>query len=173
MTKFNSDIQVWVGDLAEYNNGNLVGDWFMLPMDLEEMMKEVLLEGNEEYYIGDVDSELYSIIKEMGLRELNEFAEKLESLQENEQIALCGLMEHCIDLEEALEILENGSYSIYNNCKDMSDVAYEWYDMTGQLSEITKHISEYYIDFEGIGRDMEINGTFIQLDNDMYLEIYN
>jgi antirestriction protein len=173
MTKFNSEIQVWVGDLAEYNAGNLVGDWFTLPMDLEEMMKEVLLEGNEEYYIGDVDSELYSIIHNMGLRQLNEFAEKLESMEEYEQMALCGLMEHCTDLEEALEILENGNYSIHQNCQSMSDVAYNWYEETGQLAEITKYIEEYYIDFESIGRDMSINGTFIQLDNDCYLEIYN
>ena len=167
------EIKVWVGDLAEYNNGKLIGEWFTLPMDLNEIYSQVLKAGNEEIYIGDIDSELYGIVKNMGLREMNEFAEKLEELEEYESQALIGLMEYFYDLEECLQILKDGSFMIHQNCQNMSDVAYNWYEETGQLSEITKYIEEYYIDFESIGRDMEINGTFIQLDNDSYLEIYN
>jgi antirestriction protein len=172
MKKFNSEIQVWVGDLAEYNNGRLVGDWFMLPMDLEEIYEQVLEEGNEEIYIGDLDSEHYSIIKNMGLRELNEFAEKLESLQEYEQKALIGLMEYYNDLDECLEILENGDFMVYHDCQNMSDVAYQWYEETGQLKELEKHINSFYIDWEALGRDMDIEGTFIQIDNDTIIQIF-
>jgi antirestriction protein len=172
MKKNNTEIQVWVGDLAEYNNGRLVGEWFTLPMDIEDIMNDVLEAGNEEYYIGDIDSEHYSIVKDMSLNQMNDFAEKLESLQEYEQMALIGLMDYYSDLDECLEILENGDYMVYHDCKNMSDVAYQWYEETGQLQELEKHINSFYIDWESLGRDMDIEGTFIQIDNDTIIQIF-
>jgi antirestriction protein len=172
MKKFNSEIQVWVGDLAEYNNGRLVGEWFTLPMEIEEILEQVLVAGNEEYYIGDIDSNLYSIVKDYGLNQMNILAEKLESLEEYEQMALVGLMEHYGDLDESLQILENGDYMVYHDCKNMSDVAYQWYEETGQLKELEKHINTFYIDWELLGRDMDIEGTFIQLEDDTIIQVF-
>lgn len=170
MTKINTEIQVWVGDLAEYNSGRLVGDWFTLPMDLEEIYSQVLKAGNEEIYIGDIDSNMYGTIKNMGLRELNELAEKLEEMEDYEKEIYVGLVDY-FGMDEAMEILENGNYTVYSDCNSMEDVAYEWYEMTGQLAELTKFIQEFYIDFEAIGRDMAINGTFIETENG-YVEVY-
>lgn len=164
------NVQVWIGDLAEYNEGNLKGDWFMLPMDLDDILEDVLEEGNEEWYIGDTDCEIN--VNGLSFNELNELAEFVDNLDSYEIETFKGLMEYYNDLESAKNIMEDGDYTVYSNCRDMSEVAYEYYEMTGQLSEITKHIPEYYIDFEAIGRDMEINGTFVQVGND-YIEIHN
>lgn len=164
------EIQVWVGDLAEYNNGRLTGDWFTLPMDLNDIYSQVLKAGNEEIYIGDIDSEIYDTVKNMGLRELNELAEKMEDMEDYEKEIFIGLVDY-FGVNETTEILENGNYSFYSNCNNMEDVAYEYYENSGQLSELTKYIDEWYIDFEAIGRDMEINGTFIGTKNG-YIEIY-
>ena len=43
----------------------------------------------------------------------------------------------------------------------MTDVAYFYIDELGMLGEIPSHLQNY-IDYEAYGRDLEIEGTFIE-----------
>jgi antirestriction protein len=167
-----NEIKVWVGDLAEYVAGNLIGEWFTLPCDLNEIFEEVLTNIDHEYFVADYECDFD--IDGYSLRQINDLAEMLESVSEYDQKAMIAILDsgHTSDINEALEIINNGAYSVYPDCKDMSDVAYEFYEQTGMLQELEKHIASYYIDFDAIGRDMEINGYFYYVDGD-YIEIHN
>lgn len=72
--------------------------------------------------------------------------------------------------DEALKILSDGDYMIYDNCNNMEDVAYyvcqECYgDMFNDNNILTR-----YFDYKAFGRDLEIEGYFIDM-NGSFLEI--
>ena len=106
------------------------------------------------------------------MEKTNEFAERMEALSEQEQEVVKLIMEEWIDdLQEALDIIENGNYVVWNNCNDMSDVAYYYMEETGMLKNVPSIIANYF-DYEALGRDMDIEGTYLEGDG-YYLEIIN
>lgn len=147
------------------------GNWKWFDMDkfeaddIHEWLKD------QEYEVVDIEggNTLYRELRYLSFEKMEELNEMIQD-EQHLQIAI-EILENGIvnNLEEALEYED---YRIWNNCSSMEDVAYEWYEETGQLAELEKHINTSYIDWQRIGRDMEIEGTFIQLDNDTYLEIW-
>lgn len=71
---------------------------------------------------------------------------------------------------EGLEEVRQGNYTIYENCDNMEDVAYQAVNESGLLDGVPEQVKMYF-DYEAYGRDMEINGTFIQIDNS-FVELY-
>ena len=53
----------------------------------------------------------------------------------------------------------------------MADVAEYYCEESGILNSIPEEL-RYYFDFEAYGRDMEINGHFVETDSG-YIEIFN
>lgn len=71
---------------------------------------------------------------------------------------------------EVFQIVDDENYIIWNDCNNMSDVAYyichEYYsEMFNDDSILTR-----YFDYDAFGRDLEIEGTFFEFDNG-YIEI--
>lgn len=58
---------------------------------------------------------------------------------------------------------------VYYGCNDMEDVAIEYAEQTGMLQNIPENIARYF-DFEALGRDMDIEGHFIEFNNG-YIEV--
>lgn len=52
----------------------------------------------------------------------------------------------------------------------MSDVAYQVINDYGLLDGVSETLKRYF-DYEAYGRDMDIEGTFIQIDNS-FVELY-
>lgn len=71
---------------------------------------------------------------------------------------------------EGLEEVRQGNYTIYYDCDDMSDVAYQVVNESGLLDGVPETLKGYF-DYEAYGRDIDINGTFIQIDNS-FVELY-
>ena len=106
------------------------------------------------------------------MEKINEFAERMEALSEQEQEWLKLIVEEYTDnLQEALDIIESGNYIVWYNCNDMSDVAYNYMEETGMLKNVPSTIANYF-DYEALGRDMDIEGTYLEGDG-YYLEIIN
>lgn len=102
----------------------------------------------------------------------NEFAERVEALSEQEQEYLKLIVEdYTNDVQEALDIVEDGNYVVWDNCNAMSDVAYNYMEETGMLQNVPSNIANYF-DYEALGRDMDIEGTYLGGDG-YYLEIIN
>ena len=81
------------------------------------------------------------------------------------------LENHTSDFDEALEIVADGDYMIYDDCWNMAEVAERYLDETGMLNELPDFAVDYF-DFEAYGRDMEFNGRFYQINDNTYLEIF-
>lgn len=163
-------INVWVGNLGKYNEGELVGEWFTLPVDMEEVAEKIGLNAQyEEYQINDYETNIegLEIHHYSSLNTLNELAEQLEKLDPHEQLIFRAYVKEN-GIEQVLREYDSISFDdamIHYDVKNMEDVAYNYYEETGQLAELEKHININYIDFEAIGRDMEIEGTFVFLDD--------
>lgn len=79
-----------------------------------------------------------------------------------------GLEDDGYDATQAEEIIMDGCFNIYENCVDMSDVAYEIATMDGWLDGPWST----YFDFEKYGRDLEIEGTYYKVGDTVYAEIF-
>ncbi len=174
-------LKIFLTDLAAYNCGYLIGEWITLPLEENELkasIKEILAQGqrscnnglHEEYFITDFEFE------DVALLEVGEYSNPYEL---NRQLVL---------IEENLEphqyksvkvLLDNG---LANSIEDaiskvddliiyadssMTDIAEqyieEYTDLNGYHPLIVHHI-----DYEGIGRDLEMSGSYFMEGSDIF-----
>ena len=172
-------INVWIGNLGKYNEGHLVGEWFTLPCDFDEVARVIgLNEEYEEYQINDYETNIpgLEIHHYDNINTLNNFSEWLEDLNKDEQLIVKAFIDQygTSELLSTYEDIDFDNFYIHYDVKDMSDVAYNSMEESGQLKEIEKIMGNtYYIDFEAMGRDMNINGTFVFLDGNICVEFFN
>ena len=168
-------LKIYLTNLGKYNEGELLGEWVELPVsqdELKEVFKRIgINEQYEEYFITDYECDFYEVGEYENLDTLNEIAEKLNELEEEESTVAKALMSECgYTLDEAIEKVNNGDYRIYSDCNDMTDVAYEVVEECGYLDNVPENVARYF-DYEAFGRDLGIEGTFIFLDNGDCLEV--
>lgn len=166
-------LKINVTNLKKYNEGALVGEWVSLPCEgLEEVLHKISNNGNDELFISDYETDISNLkISEYDdILQLNEIAEEIDNLSDDEVIALQAYLEQYNDIEQALEEVRQGNYTIYYDCDDMSDVAYQVVNESGLLDGVPETIKGYF-DYEAYGRDIDIEGTFIQVDNNI-IELY-
>lgn len=152
---------IYVACLAAYNNGKLHGQWIDATQDIEcihEKVQEVLHSSPEpdaeEFAIHDYDSFGNLRLSEYeGLERVHDLAVFIE---ENSRFG-CLLLEHFQgNLQEAERALEEyaGEYA------SLADYAMQ---LTEETSEVPRHL-ENYIDYEAMGRDMELNGDIFMIE---------
>jgi antirestriction protein len=183
-----TEIKIYVANLGKYNEGYLVGKWVTLPLDEDEMNQMFVdigvgyyddngeyihgleVNGNyyEEYAIHDYEC-LFKIDEYDSISKLNEIAEQMEELDEEQaKCALAILDNGCVsDFEEAVRAIEDGNVHLYHE-NSMGDIAYAWYEETGQIDENNPLIN--YVDWDSVGNDMQINGTFIEVEYGLWVE---
>lgn len=154
---------IYLTNLGKYNEGELVGEWVSLPASNEEIKSTLdsigINEEYEEWFITDYENDFgYEVGEYDNLDDLNEKAASLEALTEDEREIVNALLSYGYDLEE-IENLWDDLY-IFHDCNNMADVAEQYADETGLLDSMPENL-RYYFDFEAFGRDMEIEGTFI------------
>lgn len=102
----------------------------------------------------------------------NEYAERVEALSEQEQEYVKLIVEeHTDNLQEALDIIESGDYIIWFDCNSMADVAEKQVEEYNLLGSEPSNL-RYYIDYDKWGRDLAIEGIFLEGDG-YYLQIIN
>ncbi len=157
-----SDIQIYVADLAAYNAGHLHGVFIDATDDLDDIQDQINtmlasspVEDAEEYAIHDYEGfEGCSIEEYEGIESAHE-----KALFIAEHGALGGLMltHFCDDMEEARKALNDcycGSY------ESLADYAQE---LTEDSTDIPAHLKSY-IDYEKMGRDMEMGGGIYTIE---------
>lgn len=162
------EMRIYVANLAAYVGGHLVGEWIDLPKDegeLEEEIQAILDAWNDGYgpseEIAIHDYELpFKVGEYDNPYKINEACQRIED-SGVEECVLDAISDMYTDFESILDVVESQEYRIYWKCDDMSDVAYEFYEETGMMSDIPSHLQNY-IDWERVGRDMEIEGTFMR-----------
>lgn len=168
-------LRIYLTNLGKYNEGMLIGEWVKLPISEEELSNVFdrigINDEYEEYFITDYESDIdgLKVGEYENIDDLNELAEALEDLDSEEENVLSVMLEDGYTFEEALEKVKDGDYIVYSNCSSMEDVAYQVIEESGLLDGVPERVTRYF-DYEAYGRDLEIEGTFYQIDND-YIEI--
>lgn len=165
------EIRIALTNLGKYNEGELIYKWLELPAtaeEIEEAKNEIgINEYYEEWFITDYECEFLQIGEYDNLEELNEIAETLEELADYEKDIVKALMNDGFELEEALNKKDDAI--VWDDCDDMSDVAYRMYE-EGLLGEIPEHLINY-IDWEAYGRDLSFDNHWIKTETG-YIELY-
>jgi len=153
-------MQVYIANLGKYNEGESTGAWFSLPIDFEDVAEKIGLNAEyEEYAIHDYELP-FQIGEYTSIEELNRLYGLVQELEDTpiydvlSELLSSGCFHNIEDLIEKQDDIRH-----WGGCQDMSDVAYECVE-EGYLGEIPERI-QWYIDYEKLGRDMEINGSFI------------
>lgn len=170
-------INIYITDLSAYNNGHLIGEWVSLPMDEEDLrakINEILLAGSqvceddehEEMFITDFECDFLEIGEYADPFQLNEIAEQAESLSEYEIKAVKFLLNNYLvkDFNEALEKYEE---VIIHESTTLEDLAYEFVNECYGIDSLPSIIANN-IDYEKIGREMEMDGNYYEVEGDIY-----
>lgn len=164
-------LEVYIENLHNGKNA-----WIELPTSdivINKVLEEINPGGLHDVIIADYETDISGLkVSEYdNILELNTIAEEIEEMREDELIALQAYLEqYANDMEQALDEVRQGNYTIYYDCDDMSDVAYQIVNESGLLDGVPEQVKMYF-DYEAYGRDIDIEGTFIQIDNNI-IELY-
>ena len=170
-------MEIYITDLAAYNQGHLIGAWISLPMDEEELqgkINAILEEGalvcneynHEEAFISDYECDYLSIEEYDSIEGLNATAELADGLNEYDLKAVRFLMDNNLvnDFKDALEKYDD--VIIHENLS-MEDIAYEYVNECYNLEEVPPIIANN-IDYNSIAKDLEMDGNYYVVDSDIF-----
>ena len=153
-------MKIYLTNLGKYNEGILQGEWVSLPVSDDELdaVKERIgiNEYYEEWFITDYETEIpgFQISEYADLDELNDLAEQLEDLDDEQLEIVCAYMENGSDLQYAIDHKDDAIICI-GVCNDMEDVAYAYAEECGLLDGVPDHLRCYF-DYAAFGRDLGI-----------------
>jgi antirestriction protein len=178
-------ITLWLRELSTHNNGYSLDKKFDLDdytssqdmldelfeytkESIEEIDSENLNYYNfEEWMITDYEFEdnIFSFIigDYDSLDKLLELNEALSDLDNGDKIKYIALINNGYEHNDAMDNIEDCIiFEVENTFHPMSDLAYDFVE-DGYFGDVPENI-KIYLDYEKMGRDLEINGTFIQVD---------
>lgn len=179
MTKTINVLSIWIGNLANYAGGELVGEWIDMTKDLDYIMavfNEITNGGEDEYFIADYDSEFPGIrIGEYeNIKSVKATADRLAELSEKfgddlqDAIEAASIMTSSTG--EMLDYLENHDFYFFDDCDNMAEVAQQVVEIGGYLDDMPEFAQRYF-DYEAFGRDLDIEGHFFYVGHSRYVEI--
>lgn len=157
MNQFEGDIRIYVACLAAYNSGILHGCWIDAEQDAYAIYDEVRamlavspMEDAEEWAIHDYEGfEGVRLSEYEGLAEVSELA---AFIAEHGEIG-GQLVNHLGSLNDAEKALEDAYAGEY---KSLADFAEELIEQSIEIPDSLR----FYIDYEAMARDIEINEVF-------------
>ena len=161
-------MKIYLTNLGRYNEGYLVGKWVKLPVCeevLDKVLKEIGIdEYYEEYFITDYENEIIGIgdvISEYSsVQALNELAQRLEDLSDDEANKLGAVLEYeaCRSVSEVLELLDKlDEFDLLTDVTDDEELGYYYAEEYCSI-DIPEHIQPYF-DYEAYGRDIRLESS--------------
>ena len=158
-------MKIFITNLGRYNEGYLVGKWVKLPVCedvLDKVLKEIGIdEYYEEYFITDYENEIIGIgdvISEYSsVQALNELAQRLEDLSDDEADKLGAVLEYeaCRSVSDVLELLDKlDEFDLLTDVTDDEELGY-YYAEEYCCIDIPESIQPYF-DYEKFGRDVRL-----------------
>ena len=159
------EIQIWVGNLAKYNEGELVGEWILLPLETEDLHERIekILGDDEEWYIGDHEAPFQIDIYDDPYR-INDLVWDIENVANDDAIFM--IMEHYYsNIEDAVEVAEKTDrYTMIEGIDNMQALAEHLVDEMNYI-EIPDHLRRF-IDWDAVIDDIE-SSTSWKVNEDM------
>ncbi|NEO33492.1 MAG: antirestriction protein ArdA [Symploca sp. SIO3C6] len=162
-TKVSLTPAIYVADLAAYNAGHLHGEWIDATLDVEDIeleIQEILKhspvgDDAEEYAIHDTSDFWEAEISEY--EDLTTVVEIARFLQEHGRLGAKLISYLDNDLEIAKEAIDNHYCGEYESVEDYVQ------EFIGDTTQIPENLI-YYIDYEKIARDMDLNGDIFTIE---------
>lgn len=153
-------LELFIEELSEWVD--------ILDSDFEELQEKLQ---KDTCYITDVDSDFnYSFEGAISISELEDLADKLNEIDNGyAEEEFKALMEYLGDFEEAYSTWEAGDFSYYPDVKDREELGQYVVD-EGLWGEIPENLINY-IDYEAIGRDIDLNANGCFTENG-FIELY-
>lgn len=163
-------MRVAVEEWELYNNGILLCKWFDTEADTQEEVAEYVAQAKAAYklnsndlemFIADVEDDATGLIKgDESVNYAYEIAEKIAEFEEDQITAIKLMLEAGVvnDLDDAIEHLED---MVCTGERKMEDVAYKYIQETGAISALGERL-QCYFDYEALGRDMELEGSYFE-----------
>lgn len=189
-------LNVWIGNLGKYNEGELVGEWLSLPVtdkELENFLREKVglqltqkevdesLAKNgicyEEYMINDYETDLPIKVSEYSnLNMLNLLAKASERVTNMEAVEAYIECENTDDIEEIINIMLQEdripyyTYGIENDTLSKeAKYGMQKAEMMGLTELVQKHNIENYFDYEAYGNEDDLSG-YVELFDEGYID---
>jgi antirestriction protein len=173
-------LNVFLTDLQAYHEGHLVGRFITLPISenkLAQAISEVLRDGeticdtnnHEEFFLTDWewgDVEFFTVGEFDNIFELNEKLQAIKDVDSNKYKAISFLLSEGIAMDVEDAISKTDDVIVHEN-KTMEDVAYYLIQDCYNIHELSPIIANH-IDYEGIARDLEMDGTYFEMGNDIF-----
>lgn len=171
-------MRIAVEDWELYNNGILLCKWFDTEVDSIESIQKFVGEAKKdndlnnddlEMFIADVEGETLGLISgDESVERAYEVADIVEGLAEDDIVAVGLIIDVGIvsSIDEAIECLDDIHSTGENS---MENVAYNYINDCGLLDKMPESLQGYF-DYAALGRDMEINGTYIKDSDGMIWE---
>lgn len=159
-------LNIWIGNLGKYNEGELVGGWLSLPKsdkEINEFLKNVveLDDEYEEYMINDFETDLpYEVYEYDSIRELNLLAKIAEEVEDMDKVNAYIDAQGSLSKLELMNLLkQEDEIAFYNYADDVTNASSEHkfgYTMAEDWG-VTRLLEEndlsMYFDYEKYGRD--------------------
>lgn len=153
------EFEVYIVNLGKYNEGKLVGAWFTLPVSYDDIAEKIGLDEHyEEYAIHDYELP-FDVSEYESIETLNRYADMYNELDDDVKEIVPDLMSHFTSFEELCEKADDLDF--FPGCNDMYDVAYELVSEGAIFGELPDYVLRY-IDYEALGTDLDIEGTYIR-----------
>ena len=161
-------MKIYLTNLGRYNEGYLVGKWVKLPVCeevLDKVLKEIgINEYYEEYFITDYENDIVGIgdvISEYSsVQALNELAQRLEELSDDEADKLGAVLEYeaCRSVSEVLELLDKlDEFDLLTDVTDDEELGYYYAEECCSI-DIPENIQPYF-DYEAYGRNIRLESS--------------
>lgn len=170
-------IKVLLVNFESYKRGELDYARIVLPIDreaLEDVKQVIGVSENCEYLLANWDCPIKAVYESIDIfsdvDDLNELAKRLENIPTEDYLILDGIYEATRNLEKTLEIYERNDFSVYDNCRTMEEVAYDFLEKN-HLESVPDYIKQFF-NYKAFGEYMKKNAYFVQLDNGNMMEVY-
>lgn len=155
MKKVKSDICIYAACLASYNNGILHGAWIEASQDIagiqddiQIMLNASTIQNAEEYAIHDYEGFEGAEIPEYA--SLESIVTLATFIVEHGKLG-AKLLDYFGDTKDAKKAMADYYYGEYKSVAEFAE------DLTEQTTQIPEAL-QYYIDYERMAQDLEING---------------
>ena len=164
-------MKIFITNLGKYTEGYLIGKWVKLPVSedkLDEVLEEIGIDNEyyEEYFITDTDCEneiigIGDVISEYSsVQALNELAQRLEELSDDEADKLGAVLEYeaCRSVSDVLELLDKlDEFDLLTDVTDDEELGYYYAEEYCSI-DIPENIQPYF-DYEAYGRDIRLESS--------------
>lgn len=172
-----SHIAIALSNIKKCNENELIYTWLQLPAtdrEIQKALKEIGVDDENEYFVYDFDSDInyLDIPKYAYIDKLNDISKRIEALDDYYLNILQEIMfalRYEIDIEDALDILQESEYQYYVGIYNWEDLAVQLVD-DGYYGTLHEHIKKS-IDYTTMAEELKEDDYYLCNNGCLWLKL--